>query len=63
MIKFDVNKLSVDIVQLKSCTTALQGSVRMVDEEIETTHVVPVLLGPRRVDVPRPCKSIDQRGS
>ena len=34
MIKFDVDKLTVDIVYLKSCTTALGGSVRVVDEEV-----------------------------
>jgi len=33
MIKFDVNKLTVDVVKLKSCTTALQGSIRVLDEE------------------------------
>jgi len=33
MIKFDVEKLTVDVVLLKSCTTALGGSVRIVDEE------------------------------
>lgn len=33
MIKFEVDKLSVEVVHLKSCTTALGGSIRVVDEE------------------------------
>lgn len=33
MRSFDPNKLSYEIVQLKSCTTALGGSVSVVDEE------------------------------
>lgn len=33
MIKFEVGKLDVEIVHLKSCTTALNGSVRVVDDE------------------------------
>jgi hypothetical protein len=34
MIKFEVDKLTVDIVSLKSCTTALNGSIRVIDEEM-----------------------------
>jgi len=33
MIKFEVDKLDVEIVHLKSCTTALGGSVRVIDDE------------------------------
>lgn len=33
MIKFEVDKLTVEIVSLKSCTTALNGSIRIIDEE------------------------------
>lgn len=33
MIKFDLNKIRIDIVNLKSCTAALGGSVRVLDEK------------------------------
>lgn len=40
MIKFDIDKLAVEVVMLKSCTTALGGSVRIVDEELTTDKEV-----------------------
>ena len=49
MIKFDVNKLSVDIVNLKSCTTALQGSIRIVDDKKTTIDGREVL---KKIKVP-----------
>lgn len=36
MIKFEASKVRVDIVELKSCTTALGGSVSIVDTEAST---------------------------
>lgn len=48
MIKFDANKLSVEIVQLKMVTTALGGSISIVDED-KSTDKQEVL---KRVSVP-----------
>ena len=36
MIKFDANKLRIETHELKQCTTALGGSIRVVDEERST---------------------------
>jgi len=48
MIKFDLNKLSVEIVQLKTITTALGGSINVIDEN-KSTPSKEVL---RRIKVP-----------
>ena len=49
MIKFEVDKLTVDIVSLKSCTTALNGSIRVVDEELTKVGGKEVY---KKIDVP-----------
>lgn len=48
MIKFDANKLSVEIVRLKMVTTALGGSITIVDED-KSTDTLEVL---KRISVP-----------
>lgn len=48
MIKFDLNHLSVEIVRLKSITTALGGSISVIDE-VKTTPAKEVY---RRIPVP-----------
>lgn len=48
MIKFDASKLSVEIVRLKMVTTALGGSISIVDED-KSTDALEVL---KRISVP-----------
>lgn len=48
MIKFDVSKLSIEIVQLKTVTTSLGGSITIVDEH-KTTDAKEVV---KRIPVP-----------
>ena len=36
MIKFDINQLNVEVVYLKSATTALGGSISVIDQEKST---------------------------
>jgi hypothetical protein len=49
MIKFEVDKLTVDIVSLKSCTTALNGSIRVIDEEMTKINGKEIY---KKIDVP-----------
>ena len=48
MIKFKADMVRIEIYQMKSCTTALGGSIRVVDEEASTPEKEEI----RRIPVP-----------
>ena len=51
MIKFDINLLTTEIVYLKSITTALGGSISVIDQD-KSTDKKEVL---KRIDTPPMC--------